>query len=165
MAGTSPSGRRPNLAYNVETRFIRTRQIAERGRWHSSNAVFERWPVWFAVMQWIWSVFPKRSAIILLLLVPIFASSVGAAGARAQVPLSRAERCIRLHEQLDAALQSLPNEPETVRLEALRDEALELCARGKASQGARTFAKALELVGRVPFEGSISPTHGKSNRW
>lgn len=90
-------------------------------------------------------------------------STVGAAGARAQELLSRTERCIRLHEQLDAALQARSDGSATVQLEGLRNKAIDYCARGKASQGVRTFAKALELVGRVPFEGAAPPKHGRPN--
>ena len=111
----------------------------------------------------VWNVFLMRGAVFPLLIL-VLMSTVGAAGARAQELLSRTERCIRLHEQLDAALRSSRGEGSaSAELESLRNKGADLCARGKVSQGVRTLAKALEMVGSVPFDEPVRGAQGRRN--
>jgi hypothetical protein len=79
----------------------------------------------------------------------------------------RRERCSQLQQQLDAAMKTHRPFAETEMVTRLRKKAISFCATDKEAQGARTFAKALHLLGLKPLglSSNSSPTSliGKGN--
>lgn len=90
-----------------------------------------------------------RSARCLSFALAVAAGSVGSAGAVTATPTKGTERCTVLAKQIDAASKAR-KVALTWSVKRLAGEGKALCADGKTAQGARSYVKALNLLGVSP---------------
>ncbi|MGO4563138.1 hypothetical protein [Mesorhizobium sp. 2RAF21] len=84
--------------------------------------------------------------------VSLVLSAVG--HSQADTPITRSERCNRLSQQLDEAIETHAEAAQVAQAKVLQKKATRYCADRKQAQGIRTYATALKLLGVTPDDPS-----------
>jgi len=84
---------------------------------------------------------------LLIMVAPLMTGAALNAQAAVHASSVRLERCDRLHVQLDATLEAKHAAGRVDTAKALGARASKLCASHKEALGARTYVKALSLMG------------------
>ncbi|MFD9898118.1 hypothetical protein ACHMW4_07665 [Mesorhizobium sp. UC22_110] len=131
-----------------------TRKTPEKNQWHNDNRSGQNTGRGASQQGDQDPAMPRSSYRWMGALFGISLAMVGAGHSNAEAAITRSERCNRLSQQLDEAIENHAQAVQVAQAKALQKKATRYCADHKQAQGIRTFANALKLLGVTPDDSS-----------